>query len=81
MTTPVPPQTVEDRERERAAEYGKYVAVQPIQINGVNAFGVGDPVPVGHVEDLKNVPRDAVRTVSSKAGQQAVAASTDTSKG
>lgn len=75
MTAPAP-QTVEDRERERAAEYGKYVAVQAIDINGVRAFNVGDAVPIGHV-DRGVVHKDSVRTVSSKAGQQAVAAVTD----
>ena len=80
MTTPQPPQTVEDRERERAAEYGKYVAIHAIQIDGVNAFNEGDAVPVGHVE-RGIVPADAVRTRSSKAGQQAVSATTENPKG
>lgn len=33
-----------------AAEYGTYVAVAPIFLNGARAFNVGDPVPVGHVK-------------------------------
>ena len=79
MTTPAP-QTVEDRERERAAEYGKYVAIAPIDLDGVRAFNEGDAVPTSHVE-RGIVSSDVVRTRSSKAGQQAVAATTDTSKG
>lgn len=34
----------------QAAEYGKYVAKEPIRINGARAFNPGDPVPVSHVE-------------------------------
>lgn len=30
-------------------EYGEFVAVEPINIDGARAFNVGDPVPKGHV--------------------------------
>lgn len=70
MTTPVPPQTVEDREAERVREYGTYIALRPIQIDGVNAFMEGAPVPIGHVESGK-VPADAVAKTTTKAGRQA----------
>lgn len=33
-----------------AAEYGTYVAIAPIFLNGARAFNAGDPVPVGHVK-------------------------------
>lgn len=33
-----------------AAEYGTYVAVAPIFLNGARAFNAGDPVPAGHVK-------------------------------
>ena len=32
------------------AEYGVYVATEPIDIDGARAFNVGDPVPTSHVE-------------------------------
>jgi hypothetical protein len=35
---------------ERIKEYGKYRAKVPIDLNGVRAFNVGDPVPISHVE-------------------------------
>jgi hypothetical protein len=70
MTTPVPPQTVEDREAERVREYGQYVALRPIQIDGVNAFNEGDAVPAGHVE-RGVVPQDSVAKTTTKAGRQA----------
>lgn len=41
--------TMEDLRKAQVAEYGKYVAKEPIHINGVRAFNTGDPVPVGHV--------------------------------
>jgi hypothetical protein len=33
----------------QAVEWGTYIAVAPISIDGVRAFNPGDPVPVGHV--------------------------------
>jgi hypothetical protein len=55
----------------QAREYGTYVATQAINIRGVRAFNVGDPVPVGHVEDGR-VPSDSVAKVTTKAGQAAI---------
>jgi hypothetical protein len=49
MTAPVPVTAAELREAQRA-EYGTYVAVVPIDINGARAFNPGDAVPVSHVE-------------------------------
>lgn len=75
MTTPEQPnagqpQTVEDREAERAKFYGTYVATQAIYIDGVRAFNVGDPVGVDHVAN-NVVPSDAVAKTSTKAGKAA----------
>jgi hypothetical protein len=53
-------------------EYGQYVAVTEININGARAFNVGDPVPVSHVE-RGVVEADQVSKRSTKAAQAAVA--------
>lgn len=34
----------------QAREYGEFIAVERILIDGVTAFNAGDPVPKGHVE-------------------------------
>jgi hypothetical protein len=39
----------EDIEAQRT-EYGTYVANRPIDVNGVRAYNVGDPVPVSNVD-------------------------------
>jgi hypothetical protein len=49
MTAPTPATAAELREAQRA-EYGTYVAVVPIDINGARAFNPGDAVPNSHVE-------------------------------
>jgi hypothetical protein len=41
----------EDLRAEREREYGTYVAREEIRIDGVLAFGIGYPVPVGHTEE------------------------------
>lgn len=43
------PVTVDDRRQEREREFGQYVAVRPIDLEGARAFNTGDPVPAGHV--------------------------------
>lgn len=53
------------------AEYGTYVAVVPININGARAFNPGDPVPVSHVE-RGVVEQDQVQKNTTKAGRQAI---------
>ena len=82
MTTPqpVPVQTVEDREKERAEFYGQFVAVQQIYIDGALAFNPGDPVGVDHVNN-NLVPEGSVAKVTTKAGQKAIAAVTENPKG
>jgi hypothetical protein len=67
---PTPPVTVEDREKERAAEYGTYVATGPILIDGARAFNAGDPVPASHVSGGV-VREDQVAKVTTKAGRVA----------
>lgn len=42
-------QTVEGYLKEQASEWGAYVALEPIDINGARAFNPGDPVPASHV--------------------------------
>jgi hypothetical protein len=51
--------TAEEFRSQVEREYGRWVAVQDIDINGVPAFRRGDPVPRGHV-DGGIVPKDAV---------------------
>jgi len=79
MTSPTPATVEELREAQRV-EYGTYVAVQPIDINGARAFNVGDAVPVGHV-DRGVVISDQVAKVTTKAGREAAGVTDTTSKG
>jgi len=69
MTLPVPA-TAEELREAQAKEYGQYVAVSAIDINGVRAFNEGDAVPVSHVEN-KVVRADQVAKVTTKAGREA----------
>ena len=70
MSSPTPPVTAEELREAQRAEYGVYVATQPIDINGVRAFNVGDAVPVSHV-DSKVVSAEQVAKVTTKAGKSA----------
>jgi hypothetical protein len=45
--------TAEQHKKAVEAEYGQYVATEPIHIDGVLAFAKGHPVPAGHVKNLK----------------------------
>lgn len=67
---PVQPVTVEEREAQQRTEYGTYVALAPILINGARAFNRGDAVPVSHVE-RGVVAGEQVAKLSTKAGRQA----------
>lgn len=49
----------------QTAEYGQFVAVNAIAINGVRAFNAGDPVPKSHV-DSGVVAKDDVAKVGTK---------------
>jgi hypothetical protein len=44
------PTTIDEYKAAQAAEWGKYVAAEPIDIDGARAFNAGDPVPASHVE-------------------------------
>lgn len=70
MTQPSPPTTVEDLRKAREAEWGTYVALVPIDLDGVRAFNPGDPVPVTHVTGGV-VGDDLVAKTTTKAGRAA----------
>jgi hypothetical protein len=53
---------VDDLRKERAAEYGQYVATEDIFIGGALAFTPGHPVPATHVR-LGIVAKDQVEQV------------------
>jgi len=53
------PTTAVDHQAAIAAEYGTYVATEPIDIGGARAFNPGDAVPVSHVANGV-VPQSAV---------------------
>lgn len=80
MTAPVPVTTAEELRDALRAEYGVYVAVTPIDINGARAFNEGDAVPVSHVE-RGVVTTDQVAKVTTKAGRVAAGLPDDTQKG
>lgn len=65
---PDSPKTLQEQLDALAKEYGTYVAVQPIDIDGVRAFNIGHAVPVGHVTG-GIVPKDAVEKVGTKAAE------------
>lgn len=44
------PTAADDFQAAQEKEWGQYVAVEAIAIDGVRAFNPGDPVPVSHVE-------------------------------
>lgn len=67
MTAPTT--AAEYREAQRV-EYGTYVAVVAIDINGTRAFNPGDAVPVSHVE-RGVVAADEVAKTTTKAGKEA----------
>lgn len=50
MGQPLSTPEADERRAAQVKEYGTYRAVAPIDIDGVRAFNVGDPVPVGHVD-------------------------------
>ena len=64
------PTTAAEHQARIAAEYGTYVALQAIDINGGRAFNTGDPVPVSHVESGV-VSKDVVARKDTKAAKAA----------
>jgi hypothetical protein len=75
-----PPTTAEEYRKAQATEWGTYVALVPIDIDGARAFNPGDPVPASHVT-ASLVDEGQVAKTTTKAGQSAAAAVTDTPKG
>lgn len=79
MTTPLSAGTADELLKEQQTEYGRWVAVRAIDIDGARAFNPGDPVPVSHVErDV--VSKDDVVGVRTKTAAAVTAAAT-TEKG
>lgn len=66
-----PAGTVDEVRKAQLAEWGVYVAVEPINIGGVRAFNVGEAVPVSHVE-RGVVGAEQVAKRGTKAAQAAV---------
>lgn len=63
---------VDDYRAEQRAEWGTYVATEPIDIAGARAFNPGDAVPASHVEGGV-VPSWAVAKSTTKAAAAAAA--------
>lgn len=75
MTEPDPFAEARALREQQVKEYGTYVAVAPVFVDGVRAFNAGDPVPVSHVE------RGVVDAASvAKVGTKAAAAVTSEEK-
>jgi hypothetical protein len=62
--------SAEELQKAQEREYGEYVATTPIDIGGVRAFNVGDPVPKSHV-DSGAVSKDSVARSNTKAAESA----------
>jgi hypothetical protein len=73
---PDQPRTVQEYEDSLRKEWSQYVAVTPIEIDGVRAFNAGDPVPASHVTD-KLVDEASVAKVSTAAGRAAAGVDTE----
>ena len=76
---PDTPKTALELAEEQRVEYGTYVALGPIDIDGARAFNTGDPVPVSHVERSVVLP-EQVAKVSTKAGREAAGVPTPEEK-
>lgn len=61
-------QTVEDYLKEQRDEWGTYVAVVAIDVNGARAFNPGNPVPASHVKSGVVAESDVAKT-NTKAAQ------------
>lgn len=77
---PDQPRTLQEQLDAVSKEYGQYVAVAPIDIDGARAFNVGHAVPASHVKNGL-VPEDSVAKVGTKAADAAPAAASPVSKG
>lgn len=69
------PSPAEDFAAQQAAEYGEYVAVEVISIDGVRAFNPGDQVPKSHVTsgvvDKSQVARTNTKAAEAVTGTEA----------
>ena len=61
---------VDDYREAQAAEWGQYVAAEPIFIGGARAFNAGDPVPAAHVNNgvVRESQVKAVKPAAEKKG-------------
>jgi hypothetical protein len=75
-TDPLPDPEAPARERldEQAKEYGEFVAVNVITIDGARAFNPGDPVPKSHVANgvvsKDDVARRYTKAAKAATGQE-----------
>ena len=60
-------QTVEEYLKEQRDEWGTYVAVVAIDINGARAFNPGNPVPTSHVKAGVVAQSDVAKTTTKAA--------------
>lgn len=63
--------TAEEHRTAIEAEYGEWVAIQDIDIDGVPAFRRGDPVPRGHVNS-GSVKKESVARRTTKAASSVI---------
>lgn len=63
--------TAEEYRAEVQAEYGTYVAIAPIDVDGARAYNPGDPVPASNVIAHDYEARDLVAKRSTRAGRDA----------
>lgn len=68
---PERPLTAEDASAALAEEYGQYVAVAPIESDGVRWYNAGDPVPAANVEAHGYLDAGLVAKTTTKAGRAA----------
>lgn len=76
-----PMRSAEDYAAEVAAEYGEYVAVEPIYVGNALAYNIGDPVPISNVQAHGYAEARVVAKRSTQAGQDASTSSTETDAG
>jgi hypothetical protein len=76
------PATAEAHRAAAVKEYGQFVAIAPIDHDGVRAYNVGDPVPASNVERWHYVEQGVVSKVGTKGAEAAVkAAATPVGRG
>jgi hypothetical protein len=58
------PNDWETHRQNQIVEYGTYVASSPIDVGGVRAYNVGDPVPISNVEEHGYLDQGLVEKVA-----------------